>query len=66
MHTLTEDVGFYAQLPDHERQNCFIQQDGATCYKSRDSMARVHEADFKWDNLYYVQIIFPCFIIVIN
>jgi hypothetical protein len=35
---------FYAQLTDHERENCNLQQDGATCHMSHVSMARVHEA----------------------
>jgi hypothetical protein len=51
MHALTEDGGFYAQLPDHERQN-FFQQRGAACHTSRHRVARVHEAGFKWDTLY--------------
>jgi hypothetical protein len=51
MHSPTEHVGCYAQLPEHERENCLFQQDGATCHTSRDSMARVHEASIKWNTL---------------
>jgi hypothetical protein len=52
MHTLTENVGFCAQLLSHECKNCFFPQDGATCCTSRDSMACVQEPGFKWNMLY--------------
>jgi hypothetical protein len=51
MHTLTEDVAFYAQLLDHELDNCLFQQHGATCHTSRHSVTPVHEAGFKWNTL---------------
>jgi hypothetical protein len=56
MRSLTKGVGFCAQLPDHERENCFFQQDDATCHTSRDSMARVHEAGFKGHIRYYFHV----------
>jgi hypothetical protein len=40
-YTLMEANVFYAQMPDHERDNCFLQQHGATCHMSRDSMAEI-------------------------
>jgi hypothetical protein len=33
----------YSQLTENERQQCFFQQDGATCHTSHHSLTRIHE-----------------------
>jgi hypothetical protein len=34
---------FYSQLTENERQQCFFQQDGATCHTSHHPLPSIHE-----------------------